>query len=142
MAHRSQRPLARASLILITILAGLASLPRPRPAFAATTFSKLGVSLTAVVEGDLDWGDYDNDGDLDFILSGTTGSATTQIWRNNGDSTFTQAQAPTGVWASATAWGDYDNDGDLDFVLAGWSGSAFTTELWRNNGNGAFSAIS
>jgi hypothetical protein len=142
MPRLYQRSLAPVSLILIALLLGMAILPPPQPAFAATTFSRLATSFAGVADGDLDWGDYDDDGDLDFILTGSTGSATTQVWRNNGDSTFTQASTPTGVFASTTAWGDYDNDGDLDFVLAGWSGSAFTTELWRNNGNSAFGKVS
>lgn len=57
------------------------------------------------------WGDYDNDGDLDVILSPC------KIYRNDGGDSFTQVyedlvQSNHG----RSCWGDYDNDGDLDII--------------------------
>jgi hypothetical protein len=75
------------------------------------------------------WGDYDNDGDLDILLSG-------KVYRNDGGAVFTDIGATLlGVANSSAAWGDYDNDGDLDILIASWVSG---TKLYRNNGGGAF----
>jgi hypothetical protein len=86
--------------------------------------------------GSVAWGDYDNDGWLDFLLTGGGGS---QLWRNTGSgfSNVTASVAPglPGGTDSFAAWGDYDNDGRLDFLLTGYFGSA-ASQLWRNTGSG------
>ena len=82
-----------------------------------TSIALTGVSISSVA-----WGDYDNDGDLDILLTGSTDSGNiSKIYRNNGDNTFTEQTsiALTGVDNSSVAWGDYDNDGDLDILLTG-----------------------
>ena len=51
------------------------------------TFSNSGISLTGVYNGSAAWGDYDNDGDLDLLVTGTTGftlDALTKLYRNDG----------------------------------------------------------
>ena len=68
------------------------------------------------------WGDYDNDGDLDILLTGDSDTyPISKIYRNNGDNTFTEQTsiALTGVFCCSAKWGDYDNDGDLDILLTG-----------------------
>ena len=85
------------------------------------------------------WGDYDNDGDLDLLLTGRQVSyprdRITNVYRNNGDDTFTDIGAglPGGEYGSA-AWGDYDNDGDLDILLTGLGDSERIAGVWRNDG--------
>jgi hypothetical protein len=110
------------------------------------TFSEqTGILFPGVTYGSEAWGDYDNDGDLDLILTGTTnGSASgaiSKIYRNNGDNTFTEQTAIslTGLIGSIVAWGDYDNDGYLDILMAG-NNSAYNniTKIYRNNGNNSF----
>ena len=84
----------------------------------------------------MDWGDYDNDGDLDILLTGWTGSTRlSNVYRNNGDHTFTDISAGLDARSNgAAAWGDYDNDGYLDIFLSGWDGSIRTSKnlpkLW------------
>jgi predicted nucleotidyltransferase len=106
-------------------------------------FTDIGASLTGVSGSSAAWGDYDNDGDLDILLAGFTGSAEiSKIYRNDGAGTFTDIGATlTGVSGSSFAWGDYDNDGDLDILLTGASGSTRLAKIYRNDGGGAFTEI-
>ncbi|MEG5193929.1 FG-GAP-like repeat-containing protein, partial [Microcoleus sp. ARI1-A4] len=74
------------------------------------------------------WGDYDNDGDLDILLTGRNQRLNdfypqygpTRVIQNNssGDNTSFKKDpyVSAGLGASGT-WGDYDNDGDLDILL-------------------------
>ncbi|MFN2272298.1 MAG: FG-GAP repeat domain-containing protein [Anaerolineae bacterium] len=99
---------------------------------------------TGVYLSDAAWGDYDDDGDLDILLSGHAGSeSVTEVWRNDGSGTFTLASSdPTNIYEGSVAWGDYDDDGDLDILLAGYAGSGSVTEVWRNDGGGTFTLAS
>jgi predicted nucleotidyltransferase len=102
-------------------------------------FVDIGTALTGVADSSATWGDYDNDGDLDILIAGLSnasgGDRTTQLYRNDGNDTFTAIEAGlAGVRFAAVAWADYDNDGDLDFLLTGQeSGGASVTNLYRNN---------
>ena len=102
------------------------------------------VALTPVESGDVAWGDYDNDGDLDILLTGAIGSPTysniSKIYRNDGTGTFTELTAVvmTGVFVGSVKWGDYDNDGDLDILLTG-SGGGGIAKIYRNDGSSIFS---
>jgi len=100
----------------------------------------LTADLTNVSSAAVDWGDYDNDGDLDVLLTGFSGSGRiSEVYENNGDQTFMNVAALTvGVGSSGAAWGDYDNDGDLDIALNGFTGAANASRIYRNNGNGFF----
>ena len=75
----------------------------------------------------VNWGDYDDDGDLDIFVSNYR-LQENFLWRNEGDGTFTNVAPALGVsgretdgWWGHTIgseWGDYDNDGDLDLASA------------------------
>jgi hypothetical protein len=105
------------------------------------SFTDTGVLLQGVGLGSLAWGDYDNDGDLDILLTGYTGSeAKAKIYRNDQGS-FIDTHAPIqSVYFSSVAWGDYDNDGDLDILLTGSTGSERISRIYQNN-NGTFTDI-
>jgi hypothetical protein len=101
-------------------------------------------AFPGVTKSNVAWGDYDNDGDLDILLSGWLGSNLGSISRiyNNNNGIFTDINAGlTGLSGSSVAWGDYDNDGDLDILLAGSPGSGSVTIIYRND-NGVFTDIS
>jgi hypothetical protein len=99
-------------------------------------------ALPAVTGTAVAWGDYDNDGRLDFLLTGSsyTGQVA-QVWRNTEQPWGTEFEQPDlrglpGNHRGAVAWGDYDNDGRLDFLLAGHRSSGPLAQLWRNTGDG------
>jgi predicted nucleotidyltransferase len=106
------------------------------------TFTDSGISLPDVSNGRIAWGDYDNDGDLDILLTGdSSGVAISHIFRNGGGTVFTpQYQIKlTGVsYYNSVAWGDYDNDGDLDILITGNSSSGRISKIYRNNSNNTF----
>lgn len=84
----------------------------------------------SVEHGEAQWGDYDDDGDLDILVAGnireTDGTYTTvmRVYRNDAE-TFVpvdiMACPMCEGWVDLTAatWADYDSDGDIDILLAG-----------------------
>ncbi|MCX6335393.1 MAG: FG-GAP-like repeat-containing protein [Bacteroidia bacterium] len=109
--------------------------------FSQTFVEQTGIALTGVNFGSVAWGDYDNDGNLDILLTGSSSSGPiSKIYRNNGDSTFTEQSGInlTGVSNSCATWGDYDKDGDLDILLTGESNSGPISKIYRNNGDNTF----
>ena len=94
------------------------------------------------------WGDYNNDGFLDFVVMGREagGGLRSVVYRNNSTTSFTAINGLTGMWGGAPAWIDADNDHDLDLLLTGNTGDNGAniqpaTILYRYQ-NGAFTAIS
>lgn len=70
--------------------------------------------------------DYDHDGDLDLYVTmspDANASPHNILWRNNGNSTFTDVSAETALGIPATGAGvvttDFNNDRAIDFVVAG-----------------------
>jgi len=101
-------------------------------------FTNIYASLAPTAMGNATWGDYDNDGDLDVLLSGRLGGCgvfITSVYENMGGDFFNDAIAELpNAERSSVAWGDYDNDSDLDIIVTGisYSGSSFTS-IYRND---------
>ncbi|MBI9039617.1 MAG: carboxypeptidase regulatory-like domain-containing protein [Bacteroidales bacterium] len=99
------------------------------------------INLVSVGDASLKWGDYDNDGDLDILLTGWSNNITCKIYRNNGNNSFVEL---TGlnlqqVYCGSADWGDYDNDGDLDFLVTGdYQSGIRVSKVFRNEGNEIF----
>ena len=114
-------------------------------------------------------GDFDNDGDVDIFV--THFGSPNQLFRNNGDGTFTDVTraakvAGEGRWGSSASFFDFDRDGLLDLYVANYVDYAVATDkkchnytsardycapttypavpgiLYRNRGNGTFEDVS
>lgn len=87
----------------------------------AGTLEAEDIGLPQLYNGDVKFGDYDNDDDLDLIITGIGGTGVVSaIYENQGDNDFIDIQAGlTGVENGKSALGDYDNDGDLDLIITG-----------------------
>jgi photosystem II stability/assembly factor-like uncharacterized protein len=84
----------------------------------------------AVEHGEAQWGDSDDDGDLDVLVAGNvrepdgTFATVLRLYRNDAE-TFVPVELIDCVscegWFDLTAatWADYDSDGDIDILLAG-----------------------
>jgi len=88
--------------------------------------------------------DYDRDGDLDlYIGHWAPPQNTAQLWRNNGDKTFSDVTQQAGLAESemndfSANFSDIDNDGWLDLLIVA---DFDTTQVYRNNQDGRFSLI-
>ena len=92
------------------------------------------------------WLDFDGDGRLDLFIGNETGGNffgenrtdkvhPAELFRNNGDGTFTDCAAAAGVavtgFVKAVTSGDYDNDGRVDLYISRWGQPNI---LLRNSG--------
>jgi len=97
------------------------------------------------------WADYDADGDLDLFVpclagldetSGLLVDAPDQLYRNEGDGTFTEVAEAAGVAAPGNprqaAWLDYDEDGFPDLYIPRY---AQPNSLFHNRGDGTFEDV-
>ncbi|MDD5435193.1 MAG: FG-GAP-like repeat-containing protein, partial [Nitrospira sp.] len=114
-----------------------------------------GISYVSGANGGV-WGDFDNDGNLDFYTFASGDGSTDRFWRNNGDGTFTDitqkaVERPDIYPTEAAAWGDYDNDGFIDLYVANYEKPLFKAidrargtpdRLFHNNGDNTFSDVS
>ena len=123
------------------------------------TFTPMNAGLTGVSAGDAAFGDYDDDGDPDLVITGNiggvsitdppVGSAT--VYENNGDGTFSPVSAGIeGVTVGSVAWGNLDDDGDLELVVTGNVGGIGifpfppvepSARIYDHQGGGSFSPI-
>ena len=90
------------------------------------------------------WGDYNNDGALDLFVTNWL-DENNVLYRNNGDGTFTDVSAKSGIFESGlgkTCWGtvffDMDNDTDLDLFF---SAGHIDPATWKATDRRTFSCV-
>lgn len=119
----------------------------------AITFSESSTNFPGLYNGDVKWGDFDNDLDPDILLSGVTSNGTIQttIFENKNAAGFTPrsdiAIATVGEnWFNGTSWKDINQDGMLDIIVSGRGVSVieivFVFKVYLNNGDGTFTESS
>ena len=95
--------------------------------------TQTGIHATGQAMG-LTFVDYDHDGDLDLYVahaappgnsSAVSQKLSNELWRNNGNGTFTEVASETGLTSPGGTWGattsDINNDRAVDFILAAMS---------------------
>lgn len=86
------------------------------------------------------WGDFNNDNWPDLFVANDFGRK--NLYRNNGNGTFTDVSAAAGAEdpgaGMSAAWGDFNNDGRLDL----YAGNMWSSAGLRLTGNGQFQIAS
>lgn len=110
----------------------------------AGNYSESGEIFDGYEYGSLDIGDANNDGYLDFIISGQGSNVAgqTQLYLNNGDGTFYESiQNLTDIFSGSCRFIDLELDGDLDLIITGGYGGLSTlSQTFVNDGMGIYSA--
>lgn len=90
------------------------------------------------------WADYDLDGDLDLYVGNESSEAVQapcQLFRNEGDGTFTSVAQAAGIadvhFSMGAAWGDFDGDRYPDLYLS----VDGPNKLYHNNRDGTFTDV-
>jgi hypothetical protein len=110
------------------------------PSLGLDTVDQAGGSLTE---------DLDADGFIDLVTSTMDPRGRLRYWRNDGDGTFTEATAGSGLEVQLGGLNlmqtDYDNDRDADILIlrGGWlqAQGRIRKSLLRNNGDGTFTDV-
>jgi tetratricopeptide (TPR) repeat protein len=87
--------------------------------------------------------DYNNDGLLDVVITSAHGGS--NLYRNNGDGTFTDVSVGSGLDECVNGFsiiaGDYDNDGFTDLFVSRLGWYSGIGSLYHNNGDGTFTDV-
>jgi len=111
------------------------------------------------------WIDYDNDRDIDMFIAKCRGGSVqwknNELWRNNGDGTFSNVADVSGYYQGfypdgghsnesnlgdpvqtwSSAWGDFNNDGFMDVYVGASAAGDGAHKLMKNNGDGTFTDV-
>ena len=108
------------------------------------TFTEVtGLPFSDLAIGDVAFGDYDNDGDLDILMEGADNSVSsfTRLYENKGNDSFTEAPVSLEqLYDGAVSWADYNNDGYLDIMYNGFDdvNGIYSAFVYQNNKDGSF----
>jgi hypothetical protein len=136
-------------ILLIAAMAGPAGGARGQTFVDATGSAGIGpYAMADGMGGGASAADYDGDGDVDVFVPNGAG-APDQLYRNEGDGTFTEIAAQVCLASTASnraaLWLDHDGDGDLDLLVARdcWHSIEDCTDgtslrLYRHDDDGCF----
>lgn len=118
------------------------------PTYGQISFTEItSTSFVSLIKGESVFADFDNDNDLDLLISGEGASSgpfggppVTNLYINDGSGSFSLSSSLSidSVHSSAIAIGDIDNDNDLDVFIAGNDGSIYISKIYTNDGSGNF----
>lgn len=108
-----------------------------------STIELQNTDLPNIFEGATDWGDYDNDGDVDLLLAGLgSDGLLTRLYDNiDGDLSLNENASLHGIDRGSVEWGDYDNDGDLDILISGQDAESGSVTKIYSNDSGTFTEV-
>jgi len=108
------------------------------------TFTDIGAGIVSLSDGNIGWGDYNNDGWSDLLYCGVNNSGIphTLLYRNDeGNGFIASGISFTGLSGGDIAWSDIDCDEDLDFILCGANAEGIPQSFIFRNNNGSFSLM-
>ena len=91
--------------------------------------------------GDIAFGDTDNDGDQDILITGSNsnGQNIAEFYINNGSSFSLLPNTPfTGTSLHSSSFADFNNDGQLDLLHIGNSNNGLIGHIYENTGSNNF----
>ncbi len=102
-------------------------------------FMEITAEIEAIADGEMVWGDYDGDGDLDLVISGDgEHKIVHKVYTNTGGTLVENPSELPELVANSEVWGDYDGDGDLDLLFSGQDAESNYHTLIYKNVDGAF----
>jgi uncharacterized protein YuzB (UPF0349 family) len=132
------------SIILLLSSLTIPSLAQNQFQNAKTIAAAAGYKITPLL------GDYDGDGDMDILGTGSyvrggTSSNTTVLFRNDdGEFVVIDTPLPWFYYGGMLQWADLDNDNDLDIIAGGCTSYCYNSKMmsiYRNDGADRFTLI-
>ncbi len=106
-------------------------------------FVKHPTNFTGLKNAHHAFGDVDNDGDDDLLITGETaqGQPLTLLYVNNRSGFQARQTSIVNVSNGFADWGDMDLDGDLDLLISGMSANGPVSKVYANDRNFQFRDI-
>lgn len=109
--------------------------------FRKQVFEDIKPGFPPIYRGGFDWGDYNKDGLLDLLM---TGSENGKVYKNQNNDSFTDISLQLPKLKNSSAdWGDFNNDNFLDFAISGVleNDSTVITKVFKNMNNDMFTEL-
>lgn len=98
-------------------------------------FKVMEQNLIPLSDGSVQFGDFDNDDDIDMLICGRDGGGNprTIVYSNEYDSLSVMDFSLYGIFEGQACWGDINNDDNLDIILTGNSTRGLITKIFVYN---------